>query len=120
MNPVIIHARSSPPVDPVYRAISAETMKMPEPIIDPTTIMVESKRFSPRTKPTASLFVGAVVVLVEIDSDTKLHLDSVKGKLDQILLFDDSAPCVQQITSDMAVIPGENSYSLLLVKSRAF
>ncbi len=34
-------------------------MKMPEPIIEPTTIMVESKRPSPRMKP-CSLAIGSV------------------------------------------------------------
>src|SRR5437879_750397 len=41
----------SPPAEPVCRAMSAETIKIPDPIIEPTTIMVESKRPSPRIKP---------------------------------------------------------------------
>ena len=36
---------------PIFRAISAVTMKMPEPIIDPTTSIVASKRPSSRMKP---------------------------------------------------------------------
>lgn len=39
------------------RAISAGTIKMPEPIIDPITIMVESNRLKPRMKP-VSVVVG--------------------------------------------------------------
>src|SRR5262245_29014951 len=41
----------SPAGEPVWRLISAATMKMPEPIIEPTTIMVPSKRPMARTKP---------------------------------------------------------------------
>jgi hypothetical protein len=33
---------SSHPVLPTFRAISAATMKIPDPIIDPATIIVES------------------------------------------------------------------------------
>src|SRR5258706_13252600 len=56
-NPLMTQAASSPPVDPVWRAISAETMKIPEPIIDPTTIMVESNKPRPRTNPDDSVSV---------------------------------------------------------------
>jgi len=34
--------------------MSAETMKMPEPIIEPTTIVVESNKPRPRTNPEVS------------------------------------------------------------------
>ena len=54
------HATSSQPGLPILRAISAETMKMPEPIMAPITIMVESKTPSSRTKP-ASLSVRSAV-----------------------------------------------------------
>ena len=40
----MIHASSSQPVLPTSRAISPATMKIPDPIIDPATIIVESKR----------------------------------------------------------------------------
>ena len=42
-------ASSSQPVDPTCRAMSAETMNTPEPIIDPATIIVESTKPKPRT-----------------------------------------------------------------------
>ncbi len=44
--------RISPPGDPVCRAMSAETMKIPEPIMDPITIVVQSRSFSPLTSST--------------------------------------------------------------------
>src|SRR6266571_1332979 len=47
--PVTSHTNSSQPGAPTCRVISAETMKMPEPIIDPATIMVESSRPRPWT-----------------------------------------------------------------------
>src|SRR5207302_8368183 len=37
------------PGEPTCREISAETMKIPEPIIDPATSIVESSKPSPRT-----------------------------------------------------------------------
>src|SRR5580704_8287268 len=40
--PLKIHVSSSPPADPVCRAMSAATMKIPDPIIEPTTIIVAS------------------------------------------------------------------------------
>ena len=40
--PATSQATSSQPALPTLRAMSAETMKMPEPIIDPTTTIVES------------------------------------------------------------------------------
>ena len=45
----------SQPDDPTWRAMSAGTMKMPEPIIDPATIIVESSRPSSRTNPWSPL-----------------------------------------------------------------
>src|SRR5580704_2283416 len=44
--PASSQAASSQPGDPVSRATSAETRKMPDPIIDPATMVVASK--SPR------------------------------------------------------------------------
>ncbi len=67
--PVMSQAASSPPVEPVRRAMSAETMKMPEPIIEPTTIIVESNKPSPRTKPDASTSAIAGATGDEVTSD---------------------------------------------------
>ena len=47
---VITHAAISSAGDPTFRLISAETMNMPEPIIDPTTIAVALKRSRPWTR----------------------------------------------------------------------
>ena len=66
------HAASKPPVDPALRAMSAETMKMPEPIIDPTTIVVESNKPKPRTKPEVSASGWSVVATWDFVSDTEL------------------------------------------------
>src|SRR5436309_2448652 len=46
--PVNAQAASNQPALPSVRAISADTRKMPDPIIDPTTTIVESKRPRPR------------------------------------------------------------------------
>src|SRR6476619_2650053 len=42
MTPVMTHAINSQKGDPTVRLMSAETMKMPDPIIDPATSMVAS------------------------------------------------------------------------------
>src|SRR5687768_13079858 len=47
--PARAQATINQPGEPTCRADSAEVMKMPEPIIDPTTIMVASSRPNPRT-----------------------------------------------------------------------
>ncbi len=47
--PVTSHTTNSQPAEPTWREMSAETMKMPEPIIEPATIMVESSRPRPWT-----------------------------------------------------------------------
>ncbi len=44
-------AVSNPPADPVCLAISAATIKIPDPIIDPTTIIVPSNSPMARTNP---------------------------------------------------------------------
>src|SRR5580693_6434448 len=46
--PVKIQATSSQPALPIWRDMSAETIKIPEPIITPTTTITESKRPRPR------------------------------------------------------------------------
>ena len=51
--PVMIQEASSQPGLPTLRDISADTIKMPDPIIDPATSMVESN--SPRLR-VSSLF----------------------------------------------------------------
>src|SRR5262245_20826038 len=53
---------SSQPALPIVRAISAETMKMPDPIIDPMTTMVESYSPSPRLNS-----VSSAVAATEVD-----------------------------------------------------
>src|SRR5439155_21920556 len=46
--PVTAQTTSSQPDEPTNRAMSAETMKTPEPIIEPATSMVESSNPRPR------------------------------------------------------------------------
>src|SRR5215831_16930247 len=49
--PVISHTTSNQPGPPTCLEISAETRKIPEPIIDPATIIVESSKPSARKRP---------------------------------------------------------------------
>ncbi|GAC1656728.1 MAG: hypothetical protein NVS4B3_22640 [Gemmatimonadaceae bacterium] len=44
ITPVITHAMRSQSVDPTWRAMSEETMKIPDPIIEPATSIVASVR----------------------------------------------------------------------------
>src|SRR5579862_6914424 len=62
----MIHAARRLPAEPVCREMSAETMKIPEPIIEPTTIIVESNRLRPRTKPEPACAAGETA---EVASD---------------------------------------------------
>ena len=48
---VITHAISIHPGLLIMRDMSADTMKMPEPMMMPIVIITESKRPRPRTKP---------------------------------------------------------------------
>jgi hypothetical protein len=48
--PATAHASSSQPGAPLNRDVSAEVIKMPDPIIDPITIIVASIGPSARTK----------------------------------------------------------------------
>src|SRR5215213_8327191 len=52
---VATHTAISPPGEFIVRAMSADTMKMPEPIIDPTTSKVASRRLRLRLKPASEL-----------------------------------------------------------------
>src|SRR5882724_1467119 len=63
MTPVAAQTIRSQKGEPTCRAISAETMKMPEPIIDPATIMVASNRDRSRTTVVARS-TGAVWLIV--------------------------------------------------------
>src|ERR1700674_5513406 len=56
--PASAHAAKSHPGAPTSAADFAETMKMPEPIIDPITIIVASSRLRPRTRCSGSLDVS--------------------------------------------------------------
>src|SRR6266566_7667333 len=47
--PASAHATSNQPGDPINREDSAEVIKMPEPIMEPTTIMLASITPRPRT-----------------------------------------------------------------------
>ena len=50
MRAVTSHAAMSSAGEPTMRPISAETMKMPEPIMEPMTMAVAEKSPMPRTK----------------------------------------------------------------------
>jgi hypothetical protein len=56
----MIQTTNNHPGEPTCREMSEETMKMPEPIIEPATSIVESSKPSPRTN-FSSATGGAVV-----------------------------------------------------------
>ena len=69
MTAVMTQAPISSAGDAVTRAISAETIKMPEPIMDPTTIDVALKRPSPLTSGSCvveGLVAGADAVTLQV------------------------------------------------------
>ncbi len=55
---VITQAMSIHPGLPIMRDMSAETIKMPDPIITPIVIITESNRFRPRTNPWSGLEIA--------------------------------------------------------------
>jgi hypothetical protein len=62
MTPVRIHVMSSQNGDATVRPMSAETMKIPEPIIDPATSIVASVNVMAFTKPDCSACAWGAVV----------------------------------------------------------
>src|SRR6185503_10454402 len=62
--PASAQAMSSQPGAPTKRDDSAETMKIPDPIIEPTTIMLASIRPSPRTSFGGELSEGWLMLCV--------------------------------------------------------
>jgi hypothetical protein len=57
ITPAKAHATSNQPGDPINRELSADVMKMPDPIIEPITIIVPSTRVRPRTSLGAAVSV---------------------------------------------------------------
>ena len=70
MSPDATHTATSPPGEPMLRPMSAETMKMPEPIMDPATSITASSSDSPCLSPASAAGAGgaarceSVVVMV--------------------------------------------------------
>src|SRR5216110_1418317 len=64
ITPVAIHAMSSQKGELTVREISAETMKMPEPIIEPATSIVASVSVSALTNSRDDGAISAVAVVV--------------------------------------------------------
>src|SRR5688572_846897 len=63
MTPAAIHASMSQSGDPTLREMSAETMKMPDPIIDPATSIVASVSVMALTNPADDDRVSSVSIL---------------------------------------------------------
>src|SRR5436309_9733102 len=70
MTPVRIHATRRNQGDPTLREISAETMKIPEPIIEPATSIVASVRVIALTNSDCgcdgAASVGAVTLVIKL------------------------------------------------------
>src|SRR4051812_23047508 len=64
ISPVRTQTPSSQPDEPTSRAISAETMKMPEPIMAPATSMVASNSPSRFWKPASTSAAGVRAVML--------------------------------------------------------
>src|SRR5262249_60374996 len=78
--PVINHTTRSQPGAPTCLEISAGTMKMPVPIIEPATIIVESSKPRPRTNPVVlSVSARTFVDMVYPDHPGRSRLDDLAG-----------------------------------------
>ena len=68
ITPAIIQTSKRSPAEPTERAISELTIKIPEPIIEPITIIVESNNPSSCLKedddPLIFIFVGAIALSI--------------------------------------------------------
>src|SRR4029077_3790779 len=83
----MIHANNRPPEEPVCRVMSAATMKIPDPIIDPTTIIVPSNNPMERTNPPSLRApLDAVACLISALSII-LRRDSRPSPLQQIYIL---------------------------------
>src|ERR1700682_5054778 len=80
--PATVQASSNQPGAPIRRADSAEVMKMPEPIIEPTTIMVASS--GPRARTNRWLPVGLVIVKISARGPGRLPLPNARAMREQI------------------------------------
>jgi hypothetical protein len=69
--PASAHAASNHPGEPTSRDDSADVMKIPDPIMDPTTIMVASSKLRPR------MSLGGFVVTTRIYMICLTLVDSV-------------------------------------------
>src|SRR5687767_15973943 len=68
MNPASAHATNNQPGAPINRDDSAEVMKIPEPIIEPITIIVPSSKPRPRTSLfDPGLFSAMAIACIAID-----------------------------------------------------
>src|SRR5215510_1755052 len=68
--PASAQAISSHPGEPTNRDDSADVIKIPEPIIDPTTIMVASSRLKPRTSlGEASLLIQRARIVPQMNTN---------------------------------------------------
>src|SRR5690348_13826934 len=75
--PASAQARSSQPGAPLNREDSADTIKIPEPIIEPITIIVASTGPSARTRPVAD---RSIAVLLLINDEARMTNDESKAK----------------------------------------
>src|SRR5437763_17130083 len=67
IRPAKAQARNNQPGAPTSRADSADVMKMPDPIIEPTTIIVASSKLSPRSSFAGCVRVATVSILIRSD-----------------------------------------------------
>src|ERR1700730_12455539 len=112
--PATVQASSNQPGAPINRADSAEVMKMPEPIIEPTTIMVASS--GPRARTNCLSPLSVLLLIVQISglgfarllflnaSATRNHIAPLprcrragksSPRVDRHLLHQHSAPCLR-------------------------
>src|SRR5688572_33113436 len=91
MNPASAHATNNQPGAPINRDDSAEVMKIPEPIIEPITIIVPSSKPWPRTSLfDPGLFSSMAIACIAIDQtkSKEFLLTGAQGRLEwSILLF---------------------------------
>src|SRR6185503_18839812 len=109
--PVTSHAASSQPGLPMLRAMSAETMKIPEPIIDPTTTIVESYRPRPRWNSVSRVVAPAVADGLDITRSCIKMLQLIMNRDDAWALLTEYTKGESLLKHAMAVEASVRGYA---------
>src|SRR5438552_16783609 len=113
-NPVTNQTTSNQPGAPTSRARTAETIKMPEPIIDPATIIVESSKPSPRMNPVdlssalaAALAIRSSSTYADLRNTASVSADFFRERFTTRRNYTELSPSVEYFQTGLPLSLGE-------------